>query len=191
MLFRRLLRRSRAASSLHHRVLLVECLKKWSRCDDSSINDSSSNDSSTDHDTNPAPAPGVDLGVGDGDAETSQRPDTESVLPSASEDEAGPPRRRRRLDDFLWPVSRSGEQFRDPGAHFQDPAALRTTTPWVKTTMTPTQFEGRLYPAGWTLTGRSSKSRFKIQILLFSTKFSVFFLVVCICTLCLLSCACE
>ncbi|KAH8032135.1 hypothetical protein HPB51_023245 [Rhipicephalus microplus] len=94
------LKKIQSTSSLHHRVLLVECLKKWSRCDDSSINDSSSNDSSTDHDTNPAPAPGVDLGVGDGDAETSQRPDTESVLPSASEDEAGPPRRRRRLDDF-------------------------------------------------------------------------------------------
>ncbi|KAL3260564.1 hypothetical protein MRX96_046283 [Rhipicephalus microplus] len=85
------------SSTLHRRVLLVECLKKWSKCDDSSTDHSSSDEWSTADGANPALAPGVGLEVSD--AETSERPDTASALPSVS-DEVEPPCKRPRLDDF-------------------------------------------------------------------------------------------
>ncbi|KAL1463868.1 hypothetical protein MTO96_043170 [Rhipicephalus appendiculatus] len=86
----------RESLSLHRRVLLGECLKKWTRRDASSTDDSSGDDGA-----GPSPAlPDVDVEVGDGDAETSPRYDAESVLPSVSDDQAGPPRKRRRQDDF-------------------------------------------------------------------------------------------
>ncbi|KAL1463867.1 hypothetical protein MTO96_043169 [Rhipicephalus appendiculatus] len=93
--------KTRHSLSLHRRILLVECLKKWTRRDDSSSDDSSSDDSSSDDGAGAAPdLPGVGVEVGDGDAETSPRHDAEIVLPSLSDDQAGPPRKRRRQDDF-------------------------------------------------------------------------------------------
>ncbi|KAL1463870.1 hypothetical protein MTO96_043172 [Rhipicephalus appendiculatus] len=98
----------RNSSCLHRLTLLEECLKKWTRHDDSSTDGSSSDDFSSDDDEGPALAlPGVGVEVDDGDAETSPRHDTESALPSVSDDEAGPPRKRRRQDEF--PGERQGD----------------------------------------------------------------------------------
>ncbi|KAL3215688.1 hypothetical protein MRX96_033531 [Rhipicephalus microplus] len=74
-------------------------------CDDSSSDDSSSedswsDDSSTDDGADSAPAVSG-AGVEVGNAEASTGSDTVCrVLPSVSDDDAGPPCKRRRLDDF-------------------------------------------------------------------------------------------
>ncbi|KAL3215680.1 hypothetical protein MRX96_033523 [Rhipicephalus microplus] len=97
-------------SSLLRYVLLAESLKIWVPCDDSASDDSSSDDSSsedswsddtsTDDGAGSAPAvsgAGVEVGI----AEASTGPDTVCrVLPSVSDDDAGPPCRHRRMDNF-------------------------------------------------------------------------------------------
>ncbi|KAL3197968.1 hypothetical protein MRX96_053842 [Rhipicephalus microplus] len=97
-------------SSLLRYVLLAESLKIWVPCDNSSTDDSSSDDSSsedswsddasTDDGADSAPAVSG-AGVEVGNAEASTGSDTVCrVLPSVSDDDAGPPCKRRRLDDF-------------------------------------------------------------------------------------------
>ncbi|KAL3210436.1 hypothetical protein MRX96_052182 [Rhipicephalus microplus] len=97
-------------SSLLRYVLLAESLTIWVPCDDSSSDDSSSDDwsienswsddSSTDDGAGSAPAVSG-AGVEVGNAEASTGSDTVCRdLPSVSDDDAGPPCKRRRLDNF-------------------------------------------------------------------------------------------
>ncbi|KAL3210435.1 hypothetical protein MRX96_052181 [Rhipicephalus microplus] len=87
-------------SSLLRYVLLAESLKIWVPCDDSSSDDSSSDDSSTDDGAGSAPAVSrAEVEVGNAEASTGS--DTVCrVLPSVSDDDAGPRCKRRRLDNF-------------------------------------------------------------------------------------------
>lgn len=88
----------RSSESLHRRVLLAESLKKWARHDNSSSDDSSSDD---EEDDGAVPVPAIRDEVGDGDGATSTIPDVfNHALPYVSEDEDGPPRQRRRLEDL-------------------------------------------------------------------------------------------
>ncbi|KAL3260563.1 hypothetical protein MRX96_046282 [Rhipicephalus microplus] len=81
------------------------------------MNDSSNDELSTTDGVNPAPSPGVELEVSD--PETSRRPDTARSFPSVSDEEAGPPWRRRRLDDFPgeWQSRAYNSGRQNPGAH--------------------------------------------------------------------------
>ena len=86
----------RNSESLHRRVLLAESIKRWARRDDSSSDDSSSDG---EDDDGAVPVPDIAVEVGNGDAETSPPSDvSNSALPNLSDDEAGPPCKRRRLD---------------------------------------------------------------------------------------------
>ncbi|KAL3210434.1 hypothetical protein MRX96_052180 [Rhipicephalus microplus] len=106
----------RNTSSLLRYVLLAESLKIWVPCDDSSSDDSLSDDSSSEDswrddsstDDGAGSAPAVSgAGVDVGNAEASAGSDTVCrVLPSVSDDDAGPPCNRRRLDNFPWRVVR-------------------------------------------------------------------------------------
>ncbi|KAL3203512.1 hypothetical protein MRX96_053216 [Rhipicephalus microplus] len=76
-------------SSLLRYVLLAESLKIWVPCDDSSSDDSSSDDSSSE----------------DSWSDDSSTDDGADSAPAVSwrwsrDDDAGPPCKRRRLDDF-------------------------------------------------------------------------------------------
>ncbi|KAH7939565.1 hypothetical protein HPB52_013847 [Rhipicephalus sanguineus] len=88
----------RNSESLHRRVLLEESLKKWAPHDNSSSDDSSSDD---EEDDGAVPVPAIRDEVGDEDGDTSPIPDVSNqALPYVSEDEAGPPCKRRRLEDL-------------------------------------------------------------------------------------------
>lgn len=91
----------RSSKSLHRRVLIVQWLKKWA-CQDDSTRDDSASYEEEDDGVVPAPAvPAVGVEVRDGHAETSPRNDASNrALPSVSEDQDGPPCKRRRLDDL-------------------------------------------------------------------------------------------
>lgn len=86
----------RSSKSLHRRVLILQWLKIWAWQDDSASYEEEEDGVVL------APAvPAVGDGVGDGDAETSRRFDASNrAMPYVSEDEAGPPCKRRRLDDL-------------------------------------------------------------------------------------------
>ncbi|KAL3204169.1 hypothetical protein MRX96_053085, partial [Rhipicephalus microplus] len=81
--------RCRTPSSLLRYVLLAESLKIWDPCDDSSSDDSSSDDSSSEDSWSDDSS--TDDGAGFG---------TCCFWRWSRDDDAGPPCKRRRLDDF-------------------------------------------------------------------------------------------
>ncbi|KAH7939566.1 hypothetical protein HPB52_013848 [Rhipicephalus sanguineus] len=88
----------RNSECLYRRVLLAESVKKWASRDNSSSDDPSSE---VEEDGGAVPVPAIRDEVGDGDGETSPILDVSNhALPYISEDEAGPPCRRRRLEDL-------------------------------------------------------------------------------------------
>ncbi|KAL3215685.1 hypothetical protein MRX96_033528 [Rhipicephalus microplus] len=118
-------------SSLLRYVLLAESLKIWVPCDDSSSDDSSSDDSSSEDSWSD-------------DSSTDDGADSAPAVSGAGvevDDDAGPPCKRRRLDDFHgeWRGDTDDLNTLEPRP---GPAAFRTT-PRKKTTVTSSQYAGR------------------------------------------------